>query len=135
MHALEDLTHEPLHDLQHFIAIDEGHLQIDLRELRLPVGAGVLVAQALADLHVPVASGDHQDLLEDLRALRQCIPLPGVDPGRHDEVACSLRCALDEQRGLNLDEVMAVESITRATRAASWRMRMISCMRGRRRSM
>ena len=64
-----------VHDV---VAIDEAHLEVDLAELRLPVGAGILVAEAAHDLHVPVAAGDHQDLLEDLRALRQRVPLAGV---------------------------------------------------------
>jgi hypothetical protein len=51
--------------------------QVDLGELGLAVGAGVLVAEAAADLHVAVAAGDHQDLLEELGALREGVPLPG----------------------------------------------------------
>ena len=47
------------------------HLQIDLGELRLAVGAQVLIAEAARDLEILVEAGDHQDLLEDLRRLRQ----------------------------------------------------------------
>jgi hypothetical protein len=37
------------------LAVDEAHLAVDLRELRLAVGAEVLVAEAVADLDVAVA--------------------------------------------------------------------------------
>jgi len=45
--------------------------EVDLREFRLTVGAKVFVAEALDDLIVAVEAGDHQELLEELRRLRQ----------------------------------------------------------------
>ena len=53
----------------------ERHLDVDLRELGLPIGAQVLVAEALHDLEVAIDAADHQDLLEDLRRLRQRVEL------------------------------------------------------------
>ena len=47
------------------------HLHVELGELGLAVGARVFVAEAADDLHVLVAAGDHQKLLEKLRRLRQ----------------------------------------------------------------
>ena len=44
---------------------------------RLAVGAQVLVAKAARDLVVAVDAGDHEDLLEDLRRLRQRVELCG----------------------------------------------------------
>ena len=43
---------------------DEAHFDVDLRELGLPVAPGILVAEALRDLEVPVEARHHQDLLE-----------------------------------------------------------------------
>ena len=51
--------------------LDEGGLDVDLGELRLAVGAQVLVAEAAGDLEVFLEAGDHQELLVLLRRLRQ----------------------------------------------------------------
>ena len=60
------------------LAVDEAHLDVELRELGLAVGARVFVAEAADDLHVLVAPADHQELLEELRRLRQ-----RVEAARH----------------------------------------------------
>ncbi len=56
------------------VLVDEAHLDVELGELRLAVGAEVLVAVAARDLVVALHAGDHQQLLEQLRALRQGVP-------------------------------------------------------------
>ena len=55
----------------------ERPLQIELRELRLAVGAQVLVAEAARDLEVSLDSRHHQQLFELLRRLWQ-----RVEPAR-----------------------------------------------------
>jgi len=45
----------------------ERHLEIDLRELRLPVEAQILVPEAAHDLEIAVEAAHHEELLEDLR--------------------------------------------------------------------
>ena len=54
---------------------DERRLDVDLRELRLAVGAQILVAEAARDLEVAVEAGHHEQLLVDLRRLRQRVEL------------------------------------------------------------
>ena len=58
-----DLPHKALDvtldHLQNIARIDKRHLEVNLRELRLPVGAQVLVTQAAGKLHIPVKSGEH----------------------------------------------------------------------------
>ena len=58
-------------DGHHVVGVGEAHLHVELHELELAVGAQVLVAQAARDLVVAVEAADHQQLLEQLRALRQ----------------------------------------------------------------
>ena len=58
----------------------EAHLEVELHELELAVGAEVFVAQAARDLEVPVAAADHAQLLEQLRALRQHVERAGLQP-------------------------------------------------------
>src|SRR3712207_9041615 len=59
----------------------------ELRELGLPVGAQVLVAEAAGDLVVALEAGHHQQLLEELRRLGQRVELARAEPARHEEVA------------------------------------------------
>ena len=56
-----------LGERDHVVLVDEGHLDVELGELGLPVGAEVLVAVAPGDLVVALHAGDHQQLLEQLR--------------------------------------------------------------------
>ena len=85
-HGLADHAH-------HVVGVGEAHLRVELHELELPVGAQVLVAQAAGDLVVAVEAADHQQLLEQLRALRQRVELARRQPRRHHEVARALRAS------------------------------------------
>ena len=82
-----------------------AHLAVDLCKLGLTVCTKVLVAEALHNLEVTVETGYHQQLLEELRALRQSIELAGIHARGNNEVACALGCRSNEHRGLDLDEV------------------------------
>ena len=54
---LEDVREQPLVDLDQVVDVDEGHLDVELRELGLAVGAGRLVAEAARDLVVALEAG------------------------------------------------------------------------------
>ena len=90
------------------VLVDEAHLEVELGELGLAVAAQVLVAEAAGDLEVAVDAGDHQQLLELLRALRQGVDAARLEARRDDEVAGALRRRLDERRRLDLDEAVRV---------------------------
>ncbi len=83
--------HELLDDGEDGFPAREAHLQIDLGELKLAVGALVLVAEAAGDLEVAVEAGDHEDLLEDLRRLREGVELAGMDAAGDQKIARALR--------------------------------------------
>ena len=104
-HALE----ERLHEVEHRLHARERHLDVHLRELGLAVGAQVLVAEAAGDLEVLVEARDHQQLLEQLRRLRQRVEAAVVDARGHEVVARALRGRLAEHRGLDLVEPLLVE--------------------------
>ena len=53
------------------VEVGERHLDVELRQLLQPVGAQILVPEAARDLVVALEAGDHEQLLVDLRALRQ----------------------------------------------------------------
>ncbi len=90
---------------------DERHLDVELREVRLAVGAQVLVAEAAGDLEVAVEPTHHQHLLEELRRLRQRVELAGVGPGRHHEVARALGRGQSQEGSLDLHEAALVEVV------------------------
>src|SRR5690606_30919811 len=93
-------------DAEDVLLRDKGHLGVDLGELRLPVGTQVLVPEAAGDLEVPVVAGHHEELLVDLRRLRQRVELAGVDPTRDEVVPGALRGAPREHRRLDLPEAL-----------------------------
>ena len=103
-----DLDGHLLDEGHHGVLVDEAHLEVELGELGLAVAAQVLVAVAPGDLHVAVDAGDHQQLLELLRALRQGVHGPGLEPARDDEVARAFGRALDQRGRLDLDEAVGV---------------------------
>ena len=106
------LEHLADHALEHradLLLGQERGLDVDLRELGLAVGAQVLVAEALGDLVVAVEAGHHQQLLEQLRALRQREELAFVDAARHQVVARAFGRALGQHRRLDVDEAVLVE--------------------------
>ena len=90
--------------LKDIFLLDKRHLTVNLSELRLTVGAKVLVAEALDNLEVAVETADHQKLLESLGRLGQSIKLSGIHARRHDEVACALGSRLDQHGSLDLEE-------------------------------
>ena len=94
-------------DGDHVIGVDEAHLHVELGELRLAVGAEVLVAVAPRDLVVTLHPADHEQLLEQLRALRQRVKRAGLQAGRHQEVARPFGGGSGERWRLDLDEIMA----------------------------
>ena len=84
----------------------ERDLDVDLRELGLPIGAQILVAEAADDLEVAIDARDHQDLLEDLRRLRQREELARMHAARHEIVARALGRRLGQDRRLDLEEAL-----------------------------
>ena len=106
---LPDLAHDRLAELEHVGLLDEAHLDVELGELGLPVGAEVLVAVAAGDLVVALHAGHHEQLLEQLRALRQGVPGAGRQARGHEEVAGALGGRPGQRGGLDLDEVAGLE--------------------------
>ena len=96
----EHLLHQP----EQHLAVGKAHLDVELRDLLDAIGAEVLVAEADRDLVVAVEAGDHRQLLEGLRALREREEPPLVQAARDDEVARALGRRLVEDRRLDVEE-------------------------------
>ena len=87
----------------------ERGLAVDLGEFGLAVGAQVLVAEALGDLVVAVVARDHEELLEQLRRLRQREELPGMHARGYQVVARAFGRRAGEHRRLDVDEAVRIE--------------------------
>ena len=68
--------------------------------------AGVLVAKAWCDLEVLVEPGDHDQLLELLRRLRQGIELARMVAARHQIIACPFRRRGSQNWGLYFQKTL-----------------------------
>ncbi len=79
----------------------------------MAVGAEVLVAVAAGDLVVALHARHHQQLLEQLRALRQRVEAARLQAGGHQEVARALGCRAGQRRRLDLDEVVTRQHVAR----------------------
>ena len=93
-----------LHQQEQLGAVGERHLHVELGDLLDAVGPEILVAEADRDLVVAVEAGDHRQLLQELRALRQREERALVEAARHDEVAGALGGRLVEDRRLDVEE-------------------------------
>ena len=91
------------------LLLDEGGFDVELGELGLAVGAEVLIAVAARDLVVAFHAGNLEQLLEQLRRLRQGVPGARLEASRDEEVAGTFRCGLRQGRGLDFDEAVRVE--------------------------
>ena len=65
-HLFPDVREAAFDHVQDVVLADERHLQVQLGELRLAIGALVLVAIAANDLEVAIHPGHHQQLLVEL---------------------------------------------------------------------
>jgi hypothetical protein len=81
LHVVEHGTNKPLCKVQYLLLTHERHLQVKLRELGLAIGSQIFVSEAASYLIVSVEAGDHEHLLEELWALRQCIPVTRCKTG------------------------------------------------------
>ena len=102
---------EPFDHTHHVVGLDERHLHVELRELRLPVGPQVFVAEALRHLHVAVEARHHQELLVELRRLGQGEERAVFEPAGHEVVAGPLGRALAEHGRFHVDEAELVEVV------------------------
>src|SRR6185436_10787942 len=80
-----------------------------LSELRLTVCPQILIPKASCDLKVPVKTGDHQQLLVELRRLGQREELSGMHPAGHQVVARAFGRGFSEDGRLDLEKPVLVE--------------------------
>ena len=102
----ESRGHESFDDGKDGFLLRERHLEVDLREFRLAIGAQVFVAEAADDLEILVHAGDHQDLLEELRRLRERVEIGRMHAAGNQIVARAFGRGAGEERRLDLVEAL-----------------------------
>ena len=110
--CLENFRNHGFHDGQDILPLDKGHLDVELSELRLAIRPQIFVPEATDDLKIALNPGHHENLLENLRGLRQRIKLAGVDPAGDKIVPRTFRRAFRQHRRFHLDEIPSVKEIT-----------------------
>jgi predicted component of type VI protein secretion system len=71
--GLPDREDQTFDQVEHVLLVHERQLDVDLGELRLAIDAQIFVAEAPHDLEITIVAGDHEQLLEQLRALGQSV--------------------------------------------------------------
>src|SRR5208337_269185 len=100
--------------LDHFpnaFGLRVGHFQIDLGEFGLAVGAQIFVAEAAHDLEILIEARDHQDLLEQLRRLRQGVEHSRLDAAGDEIVARAFGRGAGHERGFDFEEALRGEIV------------------------
>ena len=85
---------------------DKAHLGVELHELVLAIGAQVFVAKATSDLVVAIHTSHHQQLLEQLWALRQRVERAWLFAARHQELAGALGSRRHQHWSLYFDKAL-----------------------------
>ena len=119
--ACEHRAHHRLHAVDHVVLVDERHLEVELGELGLAVGAQVLVAEAAGDLVVALEAADHQQLLEQLRRLRQRVERAGLDPRRDEDSRARPRASSESGTGVSISRKSRSSRTSRIVAITRWR--------------
>ena len=84
----------------------KAHLDVELRKLRLAIGAQIFVTKTVRDLKVLIETADHAQLFEELRRLRQREKLSRENTRRHDVIARAFGRRFDQDRRFDLGETL-----------------------------
>ena len=112
-HGLENIADHALEHVADVLLRHERGFNINLREFRLAVSTQVFIAKALGDLVIAVKAGDHEQLLEELRALRQRKELAFVDAAGHQVVTRAFGRAFGEHWCFDVDEAIGIKELAR----------------------
>ena len=108
----ENILQHPLAQLADIFFSHKTHFHIQLGKFRLAVGTQIFIAEAACQLEISVGSGYHQNLLEELGALRQGIKAAGVYSGGHQIIAGALWGALAENGRFNFVKAFIIKKMT-----------------------
>ena len=111
-----DALDQGLDGFENALLLRKRHLDIDLRELGLAVGAEIFVAETAHDLEVFFEAAHHEELFENLRRLRQGIERARVDAAGNQVVARALGRGAPHERRFDFQESLCVERLAHRQR-------------------
>ena len=104
---LENAVQHGFDRVEHVVLRDKAHFEIELVEFaRRTISARVFVAEAGRDLEIAIETGNHQQLLEHLRRLRQRVELARMDAAGHQIVARAFGARRGQDRRLEFGEAL-----------------------------
>ena len=109
---LEQMLGHSFENVQHVFLLHKAHFAVDLCKFGLAVRTQVFVTETFHDLEITVETGNHQQLLQRLRRLRQSVELSGIHTGRHDKVTRPFRRRVYQHRSFDFQESMLVQIVT-----------------------
>ena len=74
----------------------------------MPISSQIFVPHAPGNLVVAIDAANHEELLGNLRALRQHVERAWLQPARDGELSGALRGGHPQERSLHLDEALAI---------------------------
>jgi len=76
--SLKQMFSHPFESSNNIFLLNKAHFTVNLRKLRLTVGAQIFITETFRNLEITVEPGYHQQLLQCLRRLRKCIELSRI---------------------------------------------------------
>ena len=98
-----------LHQAGNVILVHEREFHVELGKLRLPVGAQVLVTKTAHDLVVALHSRHHQQLLEQLRRLRQGEERAALGAAGHQVIPRAFRGGPGQHRRFDIEKALVIQ--------------------------
>ena len=109
---LEGLLDGRLDGVEDILLLDERHFHVKLVKIgRGAVGPRILVPETRRDLEILVKAGDHHQLLEYLRRLRQRVEASRMQPRRHQEIPRALGRRGGDDGRLKLGEALVPHAL------------------------
>ncbi len=124
-HLGEQLADHAFHERHDAFLVQEGGLDVDLGELGLAVGAQILVAEAAHDLVVAIDAAHHQQLLEELRRLRQRKELTRMGTAGHQVIARTFRRGAGQHGCFHVHETVAIQVVAQKAGDARAQLEML----------
>ena len=121
----ENFSHQTFHQREEAFLLGKRHLDVQLGEFGLTVRTEIFVAKTAHHLKVLLESGHHQELLEQLRRLRQRIELSVGQPARHQIIAGSFGRRFGQVRGLYFPETRTTHVVPNSHHHAVSQMKVL----------
>ena len=105
---LRQVGDHAVHERENVFHLDKRHLNIQLSEFRLTVGAEVFVTETARQLNVTVVSGNHEQLFVQLRGLGQGVVFARMNAAWNQIISSAFGSGSSQHRGFDFDKPVSV---------------------------